>query len=182
MDVPQSHESVDSRTSMAGRQMSTAELAQMEAAGYGFAQQFAPEATTVPGELLLPLLPGDRTAPHRTQYAMIMEAKPTRYAMITEAKPTEAVPNIYTSISQAHDDLRRFTGRHPDNFAFGRHPDNFAFGRHPDNFAFGRHPDNFAFGRHPDNFAFGRHHDSNEHSMYCVYWTRWKSSVAVTNG
>ena len=22
----------------------------------------------------------------------------------------------------------------------------------------------------------------NEHSMYCVYWTRWKSSVAVTNG
>ena len=23
---------------------------------------------------------------------------------------------------------------------------------------------------------------SNEHSMYCVYWTSWKSSVAVTNG
>ncbi len=22
----------------------------------------------------------------------------------------------------------------------------------------------------------------NEHSMYCVFWTRWKSSVAVTNG
>ena len=45
--------------------MSTAELAQMAAAGYGFAQQFATEAATMPGELLLPLLPGDRTAPHR---------------------------------------------------------------------------------------------------------------------
>ena len=66
MDVPQAHESIDSRSGVAGgRQMSTAELAQMEAAGYGFAQQFAPEAATMPGELLLPLLPGDRTAPHR---------------------------------------------------------------------------------------------------------------------
>ena len=44
LEVPQAHESVDSRTSVAGRQMSTAELAQMEAAGYGFAQQFATEA------------------------------------------------------------------------------------------------------------------------------------------
>jgi hypothetical protein len=52
MDVPQAHESVDSRTSVA--QMSTAELARMEAAGYGFAQQFATEAATMPGELLLP--------------------------------------------------------------------------------------------------------------------------------
>jgi len=51
MDVPQAHESVDSRTSVAGRQMSTAELARMEAAGYGFAQQFATEAATMPGEL-----------------------------------------------------------------------------------------------------------------------------------
>ncbi len=34
----------------------------MEAAGYGFAQQFATEAATMPGELLPP---GDRTAPHR---------------------------------------------------------------------------------------------------------------------
>ncbi len=37
MDVPQAHESVDSRTSVAGRQTTTAELAQMEAAGYGSA-------------------------------------------------------------------------------------------------------------------------------------------------
>ena len=43
--VQQAQESVDSRSSVAGgRQMSTAELAQMEAAGYGFAQQFATEA------------------------------------------------------------------------------------------------------------------------------------------
>ena len=54
MDVPQAHESVDSRTSVVGRQPTTAELAQMEAAGYGFAQQFATEAATMPGELLLP--------------------------------------------------------------------------------------------------------------------------------
>ena len=47
MEVPQAHESVDRRTSVAGRQMSTAELAQMEAAGYGLAQQFATEAATV---------------------------------------------------------------------------------------------------------------------------------------
>ena len=71
MEVPQAHESVDSRSSVAGgRQMSTAELAQMEAAGYGLAQQFATEAATMPGELLLPLLPGDRTAPHR-QHAYV---------------------------------------------------------------------------------------------------------------
>jgi hypothetical protein len=50
--------------------MSTAELAQMEAAGNGFARQFATEAATMPGELLLPLLPGDRTAPHR-QHACV---------------------------------------------------------------------------------------------------------------
>ncbi len=54
MDVPQTHESVDSRTSVAERQMSNAELAQMEAAGYGFAQQLATGAATMPGELLLP--------------------------------------------------------------------------------------------------------------------------------
>jgi hypothetical protein len=66
LEVPKAHESVDSRDNVAGgRQVSPAELAQMEAAGYGFAQKFAPEAATVPGELLLPLLPGDRTAPHR---------------------------------------------------------------------------------------------------------------------
>ena len=53
-----------------GRRMSTAEMAPMEAAEYGFAQQFAPEAATMPGELLLPLLPGDRTAPHR-QHAYV---------------------------------------------------------------------------------------------------------------
>ena len=71
LDVPQAHESVDSRGSVAGgRQMSTAELAQMEAAGYGFAPQLATEAATMPGELLLPLLPGDRTAPHR-QHAYV---------------------------------------------------------------------------------------------------------------
>jgi hypothetical protein len=45
MDVPQAHESVDSRSSVAGgRRMPTAELAQMEAAGHGFAQQLATEA------------------------------------------------------------------------------------------------------------------------------------------
>ena len=39
--------------------MPTAEVAQMEAAAeYGFAQQLATEAATMPGELLLPLLPG----------------------------------------------------------------------------------------------------------------------------
>ncbi len=66
LEVPKAHESVDSRDNVAGgRQLSTAELAQMEAAGYGFAQQFATEAATMPGELLLPLLPGDRTASHR---------------------------------------------------------------------------------------------------------------------
>ncbi len=66
LEVPNAHESVDSRGNVAGgHQMSPAELAQMEAAGCGFAQQLAPEAATVPGELLLPLLPGDRTAPHR---------------------------------------------------------------------------------------------------------------------
>ncbi len=44
--------------------MPTAEVAQMEAAaGYAFAQQFATEAATMSGELLLPLLPGDHTAP-----------------------------------------------------------------------------------------------------------------------
>ncbi len=46
MDVPQAHESVDSRTSVAGRQISTAELAQMEAAGCGFAQQFSTSAAS----------------------------------------------------------------------------------------------------------------------------------------
>ena len=74
MDVPQTHESVDSRNSVAGgRQMSTAELAQMEAAGYELAPQFATAAATMPGELLLPLLPGDRTAPHR-QHAYVQDS------------------------------------------------------------------------------------------------------------
>jgi hypothetical protein len=70
MDVPQAHESVDSRSNMAGGRQ--AEVAQMEAelaaTGNGFAQlveQFATETAAMPGELLLPLLPGDRTAPHR---------------------------------------------------------------------------------------------------------------------
>ncbi len=60
MDVPQAHELVDSHASMpGGRPMPTAEVAQMEAAAeYGFAQQLATEAATMPGELLLPLLPG----------------------------------------------------------------------------------------------------------------------------
>ena len=74
LDVPQAHESVDSRGSVAGgRQMSTAELAQMEAAGYGFAPQLATESATMPGELRLPLLPGDRTAPHR-QHAYVQDS------------------------------------------------------------------------------------------------------------
>ena len=58
MDVPQAHESVDSRTTVAGRQMSTAEVAQMEAAGYGFAQQFAPEAATMPQAVSLQITSG----------------------------------------------------------------------------------------------------------------------------
>ena len=74
MEVPQAHESVDSRESAAGgRQMSTVELPQMEAAGNGFAQQYAMDAAAVPGELLLPLLPGDRTAPHR-QHAYVQSS------------------------------------------------------------------------------------------------------------
>ena len=74
LDVPLAHESVDSRGSIAGgRQMLPAELAQMEAAGYEFAPQFATAAATMPGELLLPLLPGDRTAPNR-QHAYVQDS------------------------------------------------------------------------------------------------------------
>ena len=52
MDVPQAHESVDSRTSVAGRRMSTAEMAPMEAAEYGFAQQLKKETVYAPGMLM----------------------------------------------------------------------------------------------------------------------------------
>ncbi len=42
----------------------------MEAAGYGLTQRFATEAAAMADELLLPLLPNDRTATHR-QHAYV---------------------------------------------------------------------------------------------------------------
>ena len=59
MDVPQMHDSVDSRENM-----STARLAQMEAAAQfpGAGNEFE---QPVHGELLLPLLPGEQAAPRR---------------------------------------------------------------------------------------------------------------------
>ena len=109
---------------------------------------------------------------------MPTEEKPTE-AMNTEAMPTAVVANGNASYNVQQADVSNALRAHgTTSFHFPQADVSNALRAH------GTTSLNVPQADVSNALRTTSHHPAwwNEHSMYCVYWTRWKSSVAVTNG